>query len=280
MRVIAAFSVLLLVVSLPFQKGEGTKQKQRQHHFVFIHGLGHGAWCWYKVVSLLEKEGQRAVALDLTSNGINKAASAEVNSLAKYSQPLIEYLESLDNEMVTLVGHSMAGCVLPYAMELYPHKISKAVFIAGFMPRNNQSFLSSAYPQVFPRLVSNGVVSLNYSKEAAQQPISVSFNLDHLRSHLYNESPEEVVILAKSLLTPAPYPVAEEVLKLTEEKYGQVRRFYIMTMKDNLFLPQHQEITVTSNPPERVFALPASDHSPFYSCPLQLCNLLIHIATL
>lgn len=278
MRVIAAFSVLLLVVSLPFQKGEGTKQKQRQHHFVFIHGLGHGAWCWYKVVSLLEKEGHRAVALDLTSNGINKAASAEVNSLAKYSQPLIEYLESLDNEMVTLVG--MAGCVLPYAMELYPHKISKAVFIAGFMPRNNQSFLSSAYPQVFPRLVSNGVVSLNYSKEAAQQPISVSFNLDHLRSHLYNESPEEVVILAKSLLTPAPYPVAEEVLKLTEEKYGRVRRFYIMTMKDNLFLPQHQEITVTSNPPERVFALPASDHSPFYSCPLQLCNLLIHIATL
>lgn len=279
MRVITAFSVLLLVVSLPFQKGEGTKQKKQQHHFVFIHGLGHGAWCWYKVVSLLEREGHRAVALDLTSNGINKVASSEVNSLAKYSQPLIEYLESLDNEMVTLVGHSMAGCVLPYAMELYPHKISKAVFIAGFMPRNNQSFLSSAYPETFPRLVSNGVVSLNY-KEAAQQPISASFNLDLLRSYLYNESPEEVVILAKSLLTPAPYPVAEEVLKLTEEKYGQVRRFYIMTMKDNLFLPQHQEATVTGNPPERAFALPASDHSPFYSCPLQLCNLLIHIATL
>lgn len=247
---------------------------------MLIHGLGHGAWCWYKVVALLEKEGQRAVALDLTSNGINKAASAEVNSLAKYSLPLIEYLDSLDNETVTLVGHSMAGCVLPYAMELYPHKISKAVYIASFMPRNNQSYLSSAYPQVFPRLVSNGVVDLKYLKGAAQQPISASFNLEYLRPYLYNESPEEDLIMAKLLLTPAPYPVAEEVLTLTEEKYGQVRRFYIMTMKDNLFLPQHQEITITGNPPERVFPLPSSDHSPFYSCALQLCNLLIHIATL
>eukprot|EP01018_Ginkgo_biloba_P000616 Gb_19901 [translate_table: standard] len=272
--VVAALSALLL--SLDIQEGEARKQ-----HFVLIHGLGHGAWCWYKVVALLKQQGHTAVALDLTSNGINKEVSAdEVSSVAQYSQPLIQYLDAIHNETVTLVGHSMAGLSLSYAMELYSHKVSKAIFLAAFTPRNNQSFLGSAFPEVFPRLVSNGVASLKYGKGASEQPTSVSINLEYVKPYFYNQSPEEDVMLAKSLLTPTPYAVALETLTLSEEKYGKVRRFFIMTMKDNLFLPQHQEYTIAQNPPERVFRMDASDHSAFLSYPLQLCNLLIHIAML
>jgi hypothetical protein len=59
----------------------------------------------------------------------------------------IEVFE-FDLWQVTLVGHSLAGCPLSYAMEMYPSKISKAIFIAAFTPRNNQTFLSSANPKV------------------------------------------------------------------------------------------------------------------------------------
>ncbi|KAH9309554.1 hypothetical protein KI387_037465, partial [Taxus chinensis] len=172
------------------QEGEG---KQEQEHFVLIHGLGHGAWCWYKVVTLLKQKGHRVVALDLTSNGINKAAPAdEVTSVAHYSEPLIQYLQSLgDDEKVTLVGHSFAGCPLSYAMEMYPNKVSKAIFLAAFTPRNNQSFLTSGFPAVFPRLVANGVVEVNYGKGDSDIPTSASVVMDHAKHYLYNESPEE-----------------------------------------------------------------------------------------
>eukprot|EP01018_Ginkgo_biloba_P000617 Gb_08121 [translate_table: standard] len=276
MSIVAVFSALMLLLSLDIQEGEARKQ-----HFVLIHGLGHGAWCWYKVVALLKQQGHTVVALDLTSNGINKGVSPdEISSVAQYSHPLIQYLDAIHNETVTLVGHSMAGLSLSYAMELYSHKVSKAIFLAAFTPRNNQSFLSSAFPEVFPRLVTSEVASLKYGKGASEQPTSVSINLEYVKPYFSNQSPEEDVMLAQSLLTPTPYAVALETLTLSDEKYGKVRRFFIMTMKDNLFLPQHQEYTIAQNPPERVFRMDASDHSAFFSYPLQLCNLLIHIAML
>eukprot|EP01018_Ginkgo_biloba_P000625 Gb_14833 [translate_table: standard] len=274
--IVVVFSIILLVGCLHMR---GVQAKQQ--HFVLIHGMGHGAWCWYKIVTLLKQKGHRVVALDLTSHGINKvAATDEVKSIAHYSEPLIEYIRALGNERVTLVGHSLAGCPLSYAMELFPDKVSKSIFLAAFTPRDNQSFLSSSFPQVFPRLMRNGVFQLNYGKGVSEQPTSASLVLDHVKSYLYNESPEQDVNLAQSLLTPTPYPMAVETLKLSKENYGSVRRFYVVLMKDKLFLPEHQEYSIAENPPERVFRMHASDHSPFFSQPEQLCNLLIHIATL
>lgn len=275
-RTVGALGLMLLLVSIHVKEGEG-----RQHHFLLVHGLGHGAWCWYKIVTLLEQKGHRVAALDLTSNGINRAASTDqVNSIAHYSEPLLQYISNLSNdEKVTLVGHSLAGCPLSYAMEMYPTKISKAIFIAAFTPRNNQSFLSSAHPKTFPRLVENGVVILNM-KANLELPASASLVLDHVKSYLYNESPEEDVNLARSVLTPTPFPVSVELLDLSEERYGSIRRFYVMLMKDRLFPPEYQEYSIAQNPPEQVFKLHASDHSPFFSQPRQLCNLLFHIATL
>ena len=76
------------------QEGEAIQQ-----HFVLIHGLGHGAWCWYKIVTLLKQKGHRVVSLDLTSNRINMAASTEqVNSIAHYAEPLLQYISNLSND--------------------------------------------------------------------------------------------------------------------------------------------------------------------------------------
>lgn len=84
--------------------------------------------------------------------------------------------------------------------------------------------------------------------------------------------------LAECLLRPTPYSVAEEVLELTEKNYGSVRRMYVVTMEDKLFSPQEQEHSIAENPPERVFRMEVSDHSPFFSRPHQLCDLLESIA--
>lgn len=42
---------------------------------------------------------------------------------------------------VILVGHDFGGACVSYAMELFPSKISKAVFLAAAMLTNGQSTL-------------------------------------------------------------------------------------------------------------------------------------------
>ncbi|PIA52365.1 hypothetical protein AQUCO_01000316v1 [Aquilegia coerulea] len=109
--------------------------KNKQYHFVLVHGLGHGAWCWYKVRTLLESVGHQVTALDLAASGVNLKTLDEVHTMLDYSQPLLEFMETIPmNERVIIVGNSLGGFSLAYAMDKFPEKISVAVFVAAFMP--------------------------------------------------------------------------------------------------------------------------------------------------
>ncbi|KAL6961554.1 Salicylic acid-binding protein 2 [Sarracenia purpurea var. burkii] len=114
---------------------EGPKQKK---HFVLVHGACHGAWCWYKLKSLLESSGGGDITvtlLDLAASGINTKSIREVRTLHEYSAPLIDFMTSISpNEKVILVGHSLGGMNLALAMDEFPEKISVAVFLTAFMP--------------------------------------------------------------------------------------------------------------------------------------------------
>ncbi|CAI9766818.1 unnamed protein product [Fraxinus pennsylvanica] len=109
--------------------------KKQQKHFVLVHGVCHGAWCWYRLQSLLEAEGHRVTAIDLAASGINPKKLDELCTFSDYTQPLFEVMESIPPyEKVVLVGHSLGGMNMAFAMEKYPHKISVAVFITAIMP--------------------------------------------------------------------------------------------------------------------------------------------------
>ena len=49
---------------------------------------------------------------------------------------------------VILVGHDFGGACISYVMELFPSKISKAIFIAAAMLSSGQSFLDMISQQV------------------------------------------------------------------------------------------------------------------------------------
>lgn len=106
-------------------------------HFVLIHGFCHGAWCWYKIINLLEKSGHKVTALDLGASGINIKQLNEIGSIFDYVQPLMDFIISLSHdEKVILVGHSYGGLPISLAMEAFPHKISTAIFISAYMPNH------------------------------------------------------------------------------------------------------------------------------------------------
>lgn len=60
-----------------------------------------------------------------------------------------------------MVGHDIGGACISYAMEMFPLKISKAVFLAAAMPTNGQSTFDAISEQVFNFfmfIIKNGIV--------------------------------------------------------------------------------------------------------------------------
>ena len=56
---------------------------------------------------------------------------------------------------VILVGHDFGGTCISYAMELFPHRVSKAVFIAAAMLASGQSTLDMFSQKVCLSLLSH-----------------------------------------------------------------------------------------------------------------------------
>ena len=113
----------------------GTKQQRQQHHFVLVHGACHGAWCWYKVATLLSSAGHRVTALDMAACGASPGRAEEVPSFEEYSRPLLAAVAGLPpDEKAVLVGHSFGGLNLALAMERYPDRVAVAVFVSTGMP--------------------------------------------------------------------------------------------------------------------------------------------------
>jgi alpha-beta hydrolase superfamily lysophospholipase len=104
-------------------------------HFILVHGLCHGAWCWYKLVPMLRVAGHRVTALDLAASGAHPARMDEVASFEDYSRPLLDAVaDAGDGERLVLVGHSFGGLSLALAMERFPRKVAAAVFLTASMP--------------------------------------------------------------------------------------------------------------------------------------------------
>lgn len=109
--------------------------EKREKHFVLVHGACHGAWCWYKVSTLLRSAGHKVTVLDMAASGKHPKQVHEVQSLTDYLEPLIEFMASLPaEERVILVGHSIGGLSISVAMEKFPEKVSVAAFCTAVMP--------------------------------------------------------------------------------------------------------------------------------------------------
>ncbi|GFY82931.1 methyl esterase 11 [Actinidia rufa] len=249
------------------------------NHFVLVHGGGFGAWCWYKTISLLEEGGYRVTAIDLTGSGIHSFDTNSITSLSQYVEPLTGFLKKLaDGEKVILVGHDFGGTCISYAMELFPHKVSKAVFVAATMLTSEQSTLDILSQKAVTDDLMRQAQIFRYANGNTRAPTAIELDKSLLRDLLFNQSPAKDVSLASVSMRPIPFAPVLEKLSLSDKNYGSVRRFYIETPEDNAIPIALQETMINKSPPEQVFRLKGSDHSPFFSKPQALHKLLVEIS--
>ncbi|KAF5744209.1 putative methylesterase 14 chloroplastic [Tripterygium wilfordii] len=247
---------------------------------VLIHGEGFGAWCWYKTIVLLEEAGLLPTALDLAGSGIDLADTPSITTVAEYSRPLIEYLKDLpDDEKVILVGHSSGGACISYALEQYPQKISKAVFLCAAMVSDGQRpFDVFAEGLGSAELFMQESKFLIYGNGKDKPPTGFMFEKQQIKGLYFNQSPSKDVALAMVSMRPIPLGPIMEKLSLSPEKYGTSRRFFIQTLDDRALSPDVQEKLLRENPPEGIFKIKGSDHCPFFSKPQSLHKVLLEIA--
>uniref|UniRef100_A0A2P2JIB2 AB hydrolase-1 domain-containing protein n=2 Tax=Rhizophora mucronata TaxID=61149 RepID=A0A2P2JIB2_RHIMU len=249
------------------------------NYFILVHGGGFGAWCWYKTIALLEEGGYRVTAIDLTGSGIHSFDTNSISSLSQYVKPLTDLLEKLaDGEKVILVGHDFGGACISYAMELFPNRISKAIFIGATMLTNGQSALDIFSQQGHSNDLMRQAQLFVYANGNNHPPTAIDLDKSLIRDLLFNQSPAKDVALASVSMRPIPFAPVLERLCLSDEKYGTVRRFYIETPEDDAIPLGLQESMINSSPPEKVFFLKGSDHSPFFSKPQALHKLLVEIS--
>ena len=231
--------------------------------YVLIHGGLGGAWCWDKVVPLLEERGHRVVAPDLPGHGRDTTPVSEV-TMEAYVNCVCNVLDA-QPEPVILVGHSMGGAIITQAAEYRPDRIKTLVYLAAFLPQNGE--FTGGIDDTESLLRPNVVMSDDGSY--------ITFRDEILKEACYADCSDEDVARAKSLMCPqATLPNITPVVT-TEANFGRVPRVYITTLRDRALSPYVQKQMYTALPCG-VISMDTS-HSPMFSTPGELVDILVSL---
>ncbi|XP_068668073.1 methylesterase 17 [Aristolochia californica] len=256
------------------QQEQELKQKKKQH-FVLVHGISHGAWCWYRIRSLLETSGHRVTCIDLAGAGIHPAQADAIVSFEDYNKPLVDFMAALpDEEQVILVGHSAGGLSITHVSHKFSKKIHLAIYIAASMLKSGIKSDQDIKDGI-PDLSQFGdVYELGFGLGPSAPPTSAMIRKEFQRKILYCQSSDEDTILASMLLRPGPLLALSTAAFDGGDEIERVPRVYIKTTEDHVVKPAQQEDMIKRWTPNQVFTVD-SDHSPFFSASGQLFNCLL-----
>uniref|UniRef100_J3N5J4 AB hydrolase-1 domain-containing protein n=1 Tax=Oryza brachyantha TaxID=4533 RepID=J3N5J4_ORYBR len=164
-------------------------------------------------------------------------------------------------------------------MHLFGDIIKKAIFIAATMLQFGYQTEQDIKDGV-PDLTEHGdVYDLTFGLGADRPPTSVALRKEFQRIILYQQSPHEDSALASILLR--PWPTALSTARFCsgadegdKSVIDRVPRVYIKTANDRMVKPEQQEAMISRWPPSEVMTMD-TDHSPFFSAPELLFNLIL-----
>ncbi|WVZ98278.1 hypothetical protein U9M48_043741 [Paspalum notatum var. saurae] len=274
--------------------GDGKPQQappsrhHRHHHFVLVHGLCHGAWCWYKVATALRRAGHSVTAPDMAGCGAHPARLHEVSTFEEYSRPLLDAVAALlPPDRAVLVGHSHGGLSVALAAQRFPEKVAAAVFVTAALPAIGGSMFATTTEEFVEQEEPEYYLD---TKQVAQENPDIPgnpiiFGPNFMAQRLYQHSPPEDLTLALSLLRPANQFSDDALMRdeqlLTEDGYGSARRVFVVVEDDRGIPAEFQRRMVAQSPGvevEKMAVGGGADHMAMLSRPEELAELLVRAA--
>ncbi|KAK8921956.1 Methylesterase 3 [Platanthera zijinensis] len=250
---------------------------------ILVHGGGHGAWCWYKVVAALKSQGYSTTAIDLAACGSDPRRMAEdVTTFEEYAQPLMDLMASVpEGEKIVLVGHSFAGLSLASAMDAFPQKIAVAVFVTAILPDTVHApwHIFQQHFEQYPE-INGGTTRTSVAIPGRSEPfIILTSDPEFLASRLYQNCSLEDLSLGTMLVRPASF--FEEDLRrraaFSKERYGSVEKVFVVCGEDAILTPSFQRWMVENSPVKEVVEINGADHMAMLSKPRELCECIAAI---
>jgi pimeloyl-ACP methyl ester carboxylesterase len=233
-------------------------------NILLIHGSWHGAWCWHKVVPLLEQQGHQVRALDLPGHGTDWRLARGRITLRMMAHSVAQRVQAHSSPTL-LVVHSRSGIVASAVAEMLPKAISGVVYLASYMlphgARAADAFAKDKNSYIRSHVKIHRLRAVDELEPAAY------------REGLYADCSEADIALASSLLVPEPSLPALARLQLTAQRYGSVPRHYIRLTQDRAVSLQAQDKMLAAMPCATVQSIDAS-HSAYFSKPQELAQAI------
>ena len=264
---LACLCFCLFFTTSTFSNPQTKENMDEKLTFVLIHGSWHSAWNWYKVKPILEKMGYTVIAPDLPAMGKDKTPIQDV-SFSKTVELLCEMIDNVNGKVV-LVGHSKNGVLISQIAENRPHKIEKLVYLAAVLAKDGKSAVD------YFKLDKDEILGPHITYDSVSNSSILLPSI--YKEGLYHDCDNEIIEMAKIILSNEPRQTAVHPISITDEKYGSVPRYYIECTEDRAISPKLQQMMYYETPCKKVYKIKAS-HSPFFSKPKELVDILVEIS--
>lgn len=231
--------------------------------------LVHGSWmdasAWDKVVPLLENKDYAVTAVNLPGHGSDNTPFEQIQ-LQSYVDAVKDAIGDKTN--VILVGHSMAGMVISQVAEDIPTQLEKLAYVAAYLPQNGESLYDLSQQDQDSHIG-------NYWRQDDPEHYSPASIANEGIKECFAADCDDAIVqkLIQNHKADALAPLATPV-HLTADKFGQVKKVYVHTTQDNAVSYYLQRLMVSKTPVWAVYALDSS-HSPFFSHPAELADLIV-----
>jgi len=282
--------------------------KSNNPAFVLIHGAWHNKETWNKIVPRLEDCGYGAIAIDLPGAGENAQFPAAfhnrpLDSAAFATEPspnagvtqearneavieAIEQAATIGNGNIVLVGHSLGGITVSPVAQLVPERLWAVVYLTAFMLPPGMPAVAMIMSEVMKEALVPQLFMADPEAVGALRWDTNSADVDYwalAKAAFYGDvSDDEVATALARLHCDEPIAVAAVPSNITPNKFGTVTRHYIKCTQDKAITLAGQEqmiamVDEAMGNKTIVHALNSS-HSPFYSQPDALVDILIKTA--
>ncbi|TDV65757.1 alpha/beta fold hydrolase [Pseudomonas sp. LP_7_YM] len=235
---------------------------------ILLHGGNHGSWCWAPLLEELAKEParfQRIITLDMPGCGSKRGRDNSQLNLATVVKELNDGLRTADVKQSILLGHSIAGALVPMMAVEDPSLYSQLIYLATSLPAEGQSIM---------QLLGTGL--------HGEDPEHVGYPIDPLASTpqalsaaMFGQDLSEVQLswlLSEVAQDSTPPAVALE--PVTRAGYqGLMPATYILTQRDNILPPLWQRRFAERAGAARIIEID-TPHEPFVSHPALLAEVL------
>lgn len=240
--------------------------------WVFLHGGQHGSWCWSTLLAQMSAaDRSRTLLLDVPGCGLKRHRGAESPSLAEVVAELNAEVEAagFGAGTVVLVGHSMAGSLLPSMAAAAPRLYRRLVYLSACVPRQGDSVMDTmgaTLRGIDPAVVGWPMDPATTAPEALLRAMfGPGLDADTL-NHLLRESVQD------------QWPMSLATAAMPRGGRGHdVPADFIVTLQDPI-LPVAWQGRFAERAGARALHLFDAPHEAFLSHPAELAALLAQIA--